>query len=36
MGVKTLLSGKIQNGCHEITKIIISSSIIEIETNHMS
>ena len=32
MGVKTLLSGKIQNGRHEITKVIISSSIIEIET----
>ena len=25
MGVKTLLSGKIQNGRHEITKVIISS-----------
>ena len=32
MGVKTLLSGKIQNGRHEITKVFISSSIIEIET----
>ena len=30
MGVKTLLSGKI-HGRHEITKVIISSSIIEIE-----
>ena len=29
---KTLFSGKIQNGRHEITKVIISSSIIEIET----
>ena len=26
MGVKTLLSGKIQNDRHEITKIIISST----------
>ena len=28
MGVKTLLSGKIQKGRHEITKVIISSPII--------
>ena len=32
MGVKTLLSGKIQNGRHELTKVIISSPIIQIET----
>ena len=32
MGVKTLLSGKVQNGHHKITKVIISSSIIEIDT----
>ena len=32
MSVKTLLSGKIQNGRHKITKVIISSSKIEIET----
>ena len=34
-GVRKLVSkhsGKIQNGRHEITKVIISSSIIEIET----
>ena len=31
-GVKPLLSGKIQNGRHKISKVIISSSIIEIET----
>ena len=29
---KTLFSSKIQNSRHEITKVIISSSIIEIET----
>ena len=29
---KPIFSGKIQNGRHEITKVIISSSIIEIET----
>ena len=32
MGVKTLLSGKIQNGRHELTRVIISSPIIQIET----
>ena len=32
MGVKTLLLGKTQNGRHEITKVIISSPIIYIET----
>ena len=32
IGVKTHSSGQIQNGRHEITKVIISSSIIEIET----
>ena len=32
MGVKTLSSGKIQNGRHEITKVIISSLIIQIDT----
>ena len=31
-GAKTLFSGKIQNGRHEINEVIISSSIIEIET----
>ena len=30
--VKTVFLSKIQNGRHEITEVIISSSIIEIET----
>ena len=32
MNVKTLKSGKIQNGRHEITKVIIPLSTIEIQT----
>ena len=33
MSVKTLLSGKIQNGRHEIIKVIISLPIIEIHVD---
>ena len=38
MGVKTLLSGKIQNGRHEITKVIFTNNLDRdkiISPNHM-